>query len=106
LRALGFNVCLGTDSLASNTSLSLFAEMRALQQVEPSLSPAEILKMVTINPARALRLEARIGQIASDFFADVIAVPATGRYDVVNQIIGCEVPVSWMMIAGRVVAPS
>src|SRR6266446_5276121 len=37
LRSLGFNVCLGTDSLASNESLSLFAEMRAFQKEFPSV---------------------------------------------------------------------
>src|SRR5438552_3430261 len=31
LRTLGFNICLGTDSLASNDSLSLFDEMRAFR---------------------------------------------------------------------------
>ena len=32
LLEMGFNICLGTDSLASNSSLSLFAEMRTLRQ--------------------------------------------------------------------------
>src|SRR5205809_3705018 len=54
LRSLGFNICLGTDSLASNEDLSLFAEMRAFQRREPAISPEEIVKMVTINPAMAL----------------------------------------------------
>src|ERR1043166_5414427 len=38
LRSFGFNICLGTDSLASNESLSLFAEMRAFQKKFPSVS--------------------------------------------------------------------
>ena len=37
LRSLGFNVCLGTDSLASNQSLSLFDEMRAFQKNFPQV---------------------------------------------------------------------
>ncbi len=60
LRALKFNVCLATDSLASNESLSLFAEMRAFQRNEPGLSPDKIFEMVTVNPALALAVEARI----------------------------------------------
>src|SRR6266478_5745645 len=44
LHSLGFNICLGTDSLASNENLSLFAEMRAFQRSEPGTSPDEILK--------------------------------------------------------------
>src|SRR5207253_3421675 len=45
LRELGFNICLGTDSLASNDDLSLFAEMRAFQERFSDVSPEEILKM-------------------------------------------------------------
>jgi hypothetical protein len=49
LRWLGFNVCLGTDSLASNETLSLFDEMRAFQKNFPRISPEEIFQMVTVN---------------------------------------------------------
>ena len=93
LRSFGFNVCLGTDSLASNESLSLFAEMRAFQKEFPSISPAEILQMVTVNPARALRQENALGQIRSGFGADLIAVPCTGSTDIFEQIIAFKKPV-------------
>src|SRR4030095_929642 len=63
LRSFGFNICVGTDSLASNESLSLFAEMRAFQKEFPSVSAEEIFQMATINPARALRYENALGQI-------------------------------------------
>src|SRR5207249_5211679 len=63
LHSLGFNICLGTDSLASNEDLSLFAEMRAFQRREPAISPEKIVKMVTINPAMALHQEKMIGRI-------------------------------------------
>src|SRR2546423_11998719 len=75
LRELGFNICLGTDSLASNDDLSLFAEMRAFQKNFPDVSAEEILKMITINPARALRQEKSLGQIRAGSSADLIAVP-------------------------------
>jgi len=52
LRKVGFNVCLGTDSLASNEDLSLFGELRAFQKKFPNVSPEEVLKMVTVNGAR------------------------------------------------------
>src|SRR5439155_21429621 len=42
LHSLGFNICLGTDSLASNENLSLFAEMRAFQRIERGISQDEI----------------------------------------------------------------
>jgi hypothetical protein len=65
LHALGFTICVGTDSLTSNENLSLFAEMRGGFQKEfPGIPPEEILQIVTVNPARALRQENRAGKIA------------------------------------------
>ena len=101
LRSLGFNICLGTDSLASNESLSLFAEMRAFQKNFPRVSPEEIFRMVTVNPARALRYENVLGQIRPGFGADLIAVPCSGSTDIFEQIIACDAPVSWSMVNGN-----
>jgi cytosine/adenosine deaminase-related metal-dependent hydrolase len=99
VRSLGFNVCLGTDSLASNDTLSLFDEMRAFQKQFPTVSGEEILKMVTANPARALHQENALGKIRSGAFADLIAVPFNGRgFEEIVAFTGEP----WMMMAGRV----
>jgi aminodeoxyfutalosine deaminase len=101
LRLLGFNICLGTDSLASNESLSLFAEMRVFQKNFPRASPEEILRMVTLNPARALRHENVLGQIRPGFAADLIAVPCSGSTDIFEQTIVYDAPVGWSMVNGN-----
>ena len=101
LSSLGFNICLGTDSLASNESLSLFAEMRAFQKEFRSVSPEEIFRMVTVNPARALRYENLLGRIRPGFGADLIAVPCSGSTDIFEQIINFDAPVSWSMLNGN-----
>ena len=100
LRSLGFNVCLGTDSLASNESLNLFAEMRAFQTTFPRVPPEQILRMATVNPARALRQENALGKIRGGAFADVIAVPFNGG-NLFEEIVAFTGE-PWMMIAGRV----
>jgi cytosine/adenosine deaminase-related metal-dependent hydrolase len=87
LRSLGFNICLGTDSLASNETLSLFDEMRTFQKDFPQVSPDEIFQMVTVNPARALGYENALGQIRAGFGADLVAVPCSGSTDVFEQIL-------------------
>jgi cytosine/adenosine deaminase-related metal-dependent hydrolase len=100
LSSLGFNICLGTDSLASNESLSLFAEMRAFQRNFPQISPEEILKMVTVNPARALRCENALGQIQPGFEADLVAVPCSNSTDIFEHILAFDAPASWSMVGG------
>ena len=101
LRALGFNICLGTDSLASNEDLSLFAEMRAFQRGERGISPGEILKMVTVNPARALHQENALGRIRPGFCADLIAIPIRGERDLLEKIVWYEGWIDWMMVNGK-----
>ena len=101
LRRLGFNICLGTDSLASNESLSLFAEMRAFQRREPEISPEKIFEMVTVNPAAALRQQNTLGRIRPGFQADLMAVPCREGRDLFGEIEAFDGEVDWIMINGR-----
>lgn len=98
-RPLGFNICLGTDSLASNKSLSLFAEMRAFQRNEQRILPREILEMVTVNPALALQQSDRLGRIRPGFQADLISLPCATS-SVFEEIVAFDRPVDWVMVAG------
>ena len=101
LRALEFNICLGTDSLASNENLSLFAEMRAFERNEPGISPDQILEMVTVNAAQALHQENALGRIRSGFQADLVSIPCSGSPNLFEEIVAVDGPVNWMMINGQ-----
>jgi len=102
LRALGLNICLGTDSLASNENLSLFAEMRAFQRSEPQISPDKILEMVTVNAALALHQENALGRIRPGFLADLISIPCSGSPNPFEEILAFPGPIDWMMVNGRI----
>ena len=54
-------ICLGTDSLASNKQLSLLAEMALLQQAWPQVPPETLLQMATSRGAQALHLQQQVG---------------------------------------------
>ena len=101
LHSLGFNICLGTDSLASNDSLSLFAEMRAFQRSEPGISPDEILKMVTVNPAMALNQENTLGRIRPGFCADLIAIQSSEHDNPFEHIVQFDASIDWMVVNGK-----
>jgi cytosine/adenosine deaminase-related metal-dependent hydrolase len=101
LRRLGLNICLGTDSLASNESLSLFSEMRAFQRSEPEMSPEKIFEMVTVNPASALRQQNALGRIRPGFRADLIAIPCREGRGLFGEIVAFEGKVDWIMVNGR-----
>jgi cytosine/adenosine deaminase-related metal-dependent hydrolase len=69
-RAAGLRVGLGTDSRASNPDLSVLAECRTL--VDAGLaSPADALRMATIDAAWAVMLERRSGILAAGRPADL-----------------------------------
>ena len=67
----GVPVALGTDSLASNDSLSLIDEMRYLYARRKDLTPEEILRAATIHGAVALGFADRLGCLAPGYYADM-----------------------------------
>jgi cytosine/adenosine deaminase-related metal-dependent hydrolase len=54
-------ICLGTDSLASNHSLSVLDEMNVLLDKFPGLKPEQVLGWATFNGAEALMIEDNFG---------------------------------------------
>ena len=79
MRAGGITVGLGTDGAASNNDLSLFGEMGTAAKLHKvttgdptALDAASVLKMATIDGARAIGLEKRIGSLETGKQADII----------------------------------
>lgn len=64
LRKAGIPLALGTDSLASNDSLSLWDEIRYLREMAPDdFSAAELIAIATLGGARALGIEDQAGSL-------------------------------------------
>lgn len=74
-RNAGIPLLLGTDSLASNQDLNMFAEMRAFQTAFPDIEPMEILAMATTAPAASIGRSGRFGELSPGAVADFLAIP-------------------------------
>ncbi len=81
LIAAGVNLGFGTDGAASNNRLDLFGEMRLAALLAKgasgdaaALPAAAALKAATLDAARALNLDSRIGSIVPGKRADLVAV--------------------------------
>lgn len=61
LRKNGCNIVLGTDSLASNWSLSILDEISTLRKHFPHIPLDEMLRWATINGAEALGMKKKLG---------------------------------------------
>lgn len=59
----GMKVCLGTDSLASNTGLSILDEMKIIHRHHPGIPLGQLLQWATLNGARALGIDHVIGSL-------------------------------------------
>lgn len=57
------NICIGTDSLASNHQLCVLSELVTLKEHFPMLNWEEMICWATLNGAKALRMDQRLGRI-------------------------------------------
>mgnify|MGYP000380344844 CR=1 FL=1 len=114
LARAGVNLCLGTDSLASIRKaggklpkLDLFAEMRALADAQPELPPREILRLATVNGARALGREGQLGVLRPGSLADLVAAPFSGPLGQAEDfLVHAEPSPCLVMVEGRDVSGS
>jgi len=111
----GINVALGTDGAASNNDLDMLGEMRSAALVakgvaaDPTALPAAAaLRMATINGARALGIDSKVGSLEAGKNADIVAInmnsiETTPLYDPVSHLVySCSrEQVSDVWVAGK-----
>jgi 5-methylthioadenosine/S-adenosylhomocysteine deaminase len=85
LKAAGVTVAIGTDNVAANNSYDLVSEMRVAglvashrEGVAQPLSSRELVRMATIEGARALGLDHEIGSLEIGKAADIAAFDLRG----------------------------
>jgi imidazolonepropionase-like amidohydrolase len=59
----GYNITLGTDSLASNDKLCILNEMRTIQAKFPAITTQQLIEWGTLNGARYLGIDDEKGSI-------------------------------------------
>ena len=93
--AAGVTVALGTDSRASSPDLSLLAEMRFVAKQYPQIDRRRILRLGTIDAARALGRAEEIGSLETGKAANlaVVALPDGNAADPYRLLLESECPV-------------
>ena len=97
-RKNNLNICLGTDGQGSGNNLNMFYHLSLVDLLQKGvykdptlLSSYEVLKMATINGAKALNID-NLGIIKKDYLADIIIldlnnIEAYPTVDLINQIV-------------------
>jgi 5-methylthioadenosine/S-adenosylhomocysteine deaminase len=118
MRELGLNVGLGTDSRTCSDNLNMFEALRLASFTSRVQTPDykrwlttdEVLRMGTIEGAKLMGFEGKLGEIKPGFKADIVFLD---RYNLnyvplnnaVNQVVNAEdgTAVESVMIGGRMV---
>ncbi|MDL2269693.1 amidohydrolase [Desulfosarcina sp. OttesenSCG-928-A07] len=115
LLARGICVGLGTDGCASNNNLDLFAEMdmaaklHKVHRLDPTvMDAATVLRMATLDGAKALGMADRIGSLEAGKQADIIVVDTrrphlTPCFDPLSHLVyaASSTDVRHVLVAGK-----
>jgi cytosine/adenosine deaminase-related metal-dependent hydrolase len=87
LRSEKANIVIGTDSYASNWSLSVLDELKTIQQHHPDIPLSEMLGWATINGAQALQMDKHLGSFELGKKPGVVLIKGI---DVVNGLLNAS----------------
>ena len=79
LRKHNSNIVVGTDSLASNWSLSILDELQTITKNFPHIPLTELLQWSTINGAKALQMQDKLGSFEAGKMPGVILIEGLGE---------------------------
>ncbi len=113
----GINICLGTDGASSNNNLNMFEEMHLAALIHKGLhmdpaiiSAGEVIRMATLNGAKALGWGDTLGPIEKGKKADIILIDIDKPHfyplnDAVSSMVYCAQgsDVDTVIIDGKVV---
>lgn len=107
----GVSLALGTDSIASSASLSIWDELAfAYDWFKDEVSPGDWLNIATHGGAKALGLQDRIGQLTPgrDASFQVVTLPQMPRLDLLEETLcrsGQSIKVTHLYLAAENVLP-
>lgn len=116
----GINVGIATDGASSNNDLDMWEELRTASFLQksatgnPLVLPAyQVLEMATINGAKALGMEDRIGSLKEGKLADIILIDTEKphlypQHDMVANLVYCgkSSDVDTVIVGGKIVVES
>ena len=97
----GIAVALGTDSLASNDTLSVLDEMKFVYRQFPE--SAALIEMGTVAGAKAMAMEDRVGTLEPGKLADFCAIGTGGGVRQIEDIFSPESFVGATAVGGKIV---
>lgn len=92
LKEQNCKIVLGTDSLASNDSLSIWSELCTIKKHFPYLKWSELLRWSTIHGAEALQMNHMLGSFEKGKKPGIIHLP----YFNMNEILSPDMSINWI----------
>jgi cytosine/adenosine deaminase-related metal-dependent hydrolase len=81
----GLKLTIGTDSLASNVSLSVLGELKTIHEAYPQIPAEELIRWSTLNGAESLDINGRYGSLEKGKKPGLVVIESVG-----DQVLGQE----------------
>lgn len=95
-------IVLGSDSLASASTLSLLSNLQQFHRTQPHLSYKTLLEMVTLNAAKAVQQQDKLGCLQPGAWADLIAVPFQFNQNPYEILVNFPQRIPFVMSSGKI----